>query len=232
MKPKMQFDIVTLFPKMFEGPLTESMLARAQDAGHVKVLVHNLRDWSDDPRHQKVDDRPFGGGAGMVIRPEPVYRALKSLKAVTKSKTKPLVILMSPQGKVLSQTLAVTLAKSKRVVLLCGHYEGFDERIMEWVDLEVSMGPYVLTGGEIPAMAVVDVVSRFVSGVVGDPESVKNDSFANGLLDYPHYTRPQEWRGRKVPEILLSGDHKKIATWRKEAALKQTKKKRPDLLNK
>jgi tRNA (guanine37-N1)-methyltransferase len=228
----MQFDIVTLFPKMFEGPLTESMLARAQDAGHVKVLVHNLRDWSDDPRHQKVDDRPFGGGAGMVIRPEPVYRALKSLKAVTKSKTKPLVILMSPQGKVLSQTLAVTLAKSKRVVLLCGHYEGFDERIMEWVDLEVSMGPYVLTGGEIPAMAVVDVVSRFVSGVVGDPESVKNDSFANGLLDYPHYTRPQEWRGRKVPEILLSGDHKKIATWRKEAALKQTKKKRPDLLNK
>lgn len=225
----MKFDIVTLFPKMFEGPLGESVIGRARAAKTIEVRVHNLRDWSDDPRHQKVDDRPFGGGAGMVIRPEPVYQALKSLKH---GKKKPTVVLMSPQGQTLTQKLAEQLVKKKNLILLCGHYEGFDERVMEWVDLEVSVGPYVLTGGEIPAMAVVDAVSRLVPGVVGDPESVFNDSFTSGLLDYPHYTRPQDWRGRKVPAVLLSGNHKNILKWRRDMALKQTKAKRPELLKK
>lgn len=217
---------------MFDGPLGESVLGRARAAKRIEVRVHNLRDWSDDPRHQKVDDRPFGGGAGMVIRPEPVYQALKSLGALRKGKKKPTVVLMSPQGQTLSQKLAERLVKKKNLILLCGHYEGFDERVMEWIDMEVSVGPYVLTGGEIPAMAMVDAVSRLIPGVVGDPESVSNDSFTSGLLDYPHYTRPQEWRGRKVPAVLLSGNHKDIAKWRKDAAIKQTRRKMPGLLKK
>lgn len=229
-KKVLTFDVVTLFPKMFDGMLSESLIKRAQEAGLLKIRVHDLRKWSDDPRHQKVDDRPYGGGAGMVIRPEPVYQALKALGGLKKGRSKPWVVHMSPQGAKLSHKLAETLAEKKNFVLVCGHYEGIDERVLSMVDQEVSIGDYVLTGGELPAMVMIDAISRFVSGVVGDPESVKNDSFATGILDYPHYTRPSQWRGSKVPEILLSGNHREIEKWRKAEALQQTRKKRPDIL--
>ena len=223
---------------MFDGPLSESLIGRARRADVLKIRVHNLRDWSDDVRHKKVDDRPFGGGAGMVIRPEPVYRALKSLGALTKRKAKvakgsadkPWVVFLSPQGETLTQALAEKLVKKKRLVLLCGHYEGIDERVMRYVDQEISIGDYVLTGGELPAMVLIDAMARLVPGVVGDPESVKNESFTTGILDHPHYTRPNVWRGIKVPDVLLSGNHREIEKWRKEAAVKQTKLKRPKLL--
>jgi tRNA (guanine37-N1)-methyltransferase len=230
-RAKVSVDILTLFPSMFEGPLRESLLGRAQAAGLVSLKVHDLRRWSDDARHAKVDDRPYGGGAGMVIRPEPLYRALKDLGAVGKGASKPHVVFLSPQGRVLDQKMAASLAGRKRLVFICGHYEGIDERVMEWVDQEVSIGNYVLTGGELPAMVLADAVIRLVPGVVGDPESIEKDSFSMGILDYPHYTRPSLWRGREVPEVLLSGNHAKIARWRADQALKQTKGKRPELLS-
>jgi tRNA (guanine37-N1)-methyltransferase len=220
-------DVLTIFPEMFAGPFNESLLGRAQEAGLVKIRVHNLRTWSDDSRHQKVDDRPYGGGAGMVFRPEPIYRALKDLGALKKDSW---VIYLSPQGETLGQKMAERLAKKKKIVLLCGHYEGIDERIMRYVDQEVSIGDFVLTGGELPAMVLVDAVVRLVPGVVGDPESIKNESFSTGILDYPHYTRPNAWRGQKVPDVLLSGNHREIEKWRKNAAIRQTKLKRPKLL--
>jgi tRNA (guanine37-N1)-methyltransferase len=229
MKPKLTIDILTLFPKMFDGPFRESLLGRAQQAGAIEVRIHDLRRWSDDPRHAKVDDRPFGGGAGMVIRAEPVYRALKDLGAM-KSRAKPWVVFLSPQGETLSQKTAERLASRKRVILVCGHYEGVDERAMEWVDQELSIGDFVLTGGELPAMVVADVVARLVPGVVGDPSSLERDSFSSGLLDYPHYTRPSLWRGRKVPPVLLSGNHAEIEKWRRQEAVRRTKARRPDLL--
>jgi len=164
----------------------------------------------------------------MVLRPEPLYKAIKAIGR-RKGKTKPWVIYMSPQGQVLTQNLAVKLAKKKHLLLICGHYEGIDERIMEWVDQEISIGDYVLTGGELPAMVLIDTVGRLVPGVVGEPESIKQDSFSNGLLDYPHYTRPRNWRGRNVPDELLSGHHKRIARWRSKKAQEQTKRKRPKL---
>ena len=228
-KPALRIDVVTLFPDMFEGPLSQSIIGRARDAGVIKIRFLSLRDWSDDPKHQKVDARPFGGGAGMVIQPEPVYRALKDLGARTK-KGKPWVVFLSPQGQVLSQSIAGSLAKMRHIILLCGHYEGLDERIMPWIDQEISIGDYVLTGGEIPAMVLVDVVARLVPGVVGDPDSLINESFSKDMLDYPHYTRPREWRGKEVPDVLLSGHHAEIEKWRQAEALRRTKKKRPDLL--
>jgi tRNA (guanine37-N1)-methyltransferase len=206
-------DVVTLFPKMFEGPFSESLLGRAEKKGT-----------------EKVDDRPFGGGAGMVLKPEPLYRAIKALGGMKKGSAKPWVIYLSPQGEKLEQTVAERLAKKKHLILICGHYEGIDERVMKWIDQEVSIGDYVLTGGELPAMVLVDAVARLVPGVVGDPESVVQESFSSGLLDYPHYTRPSEWRGEKVPPVLLTGDHKKVAEWRKKEALRQTAKKRPELM--
>jgi tRNA (guanine37-N1)-methyltransferase len=218
----LKINVVTLFPEMFQGAFTESLIGRAQKAGFIKVEVHNLRRWSDDPRHQKVDDRPYGGGPGMVIRAEPVRQALKALRGWK--------VYLSPQGSKFDQKSAERLAKKKNLVLICGHYEGIDERVMPLIDEEVSIGDYVLTGGEIPAMVVTDAVARLVPGVVGDPESVKQESYTSGILDYPHYTRPRVWRGKKVPNILLSGDHKKILKWRENAALSQTKKKRPELL--
>lgn len=227
--PQLVFDVLTIFPQMVENPLKESIVGRAQNEGTILIRVHNLRDWSDEPRHRKVDDRPYGGGAGMVMKAEPVYQALKSLGAMKKSK-KPWVVFMSPQGKKFDQAKAFELSRKKHVILLCGHYEGIDERVMGWVDEEVSIGDVVLTGGEIPAMVVVDATSRLIPGVVGDPESVKNDSFSQPLLDFPHYTRPGVWRRKKVPSVLLSGDQKAIGQWRKEMAVKQTKLKRPDLL--
>jgi len=229
-KEKVSVDILTLFPSMFEAVLGSSLLGRAQEAGVVAIKVHDLRRWSDDKRHAKVDDRPFGGGAGMVIRPEPLYRAMKDLGALKKGASKPWVVFLSPQGATLDQKLAVSLSQKKRLVLVCGHYEGIDERVMEWVDQEVSIGDYVLTGGEIPAMVLTDAVVRLVPGVVGDPESIEKDSFSTGILDCPHFTRPSLWRGRAVPEILLSGNHARIAQWRQEEAVKQTKAKRPELL--
>jgi tRNA (guanine37-N1)-methyltransferase len=215
---------------MFAGPFSESLMGRAQKEGTVSFRFHNVRDWSDDPRHAKVDDRSFGGGAGMVIKPEPLFRALKELGGIKKGKDKPWVIYLSPQGDVLNQSLVETLAKKRHLILICGHYEGVDERIMAWVDQEISVGDYVLTGGEIPAMVVLDAVARLVPGVVGDPASLQFESFSSGQLDYPHYTRPRVWRKKKVPDVLLSGHHDEIKAWRAQTALKRTQARRPDLL--
>lgn len=214
---------------MFAGPFSESLIGKAEKAGIIKIRVHSLREWSDDPKHFKVDDRPFGGGAGMVIQPEPMYKALKALGRFKKGR-RPWVVFLSPQGQVLKQKILEKLQKRRHIILLCGHYEGIDERIMEWVDQELSIGDYVLTGGELPAMVLTDALCRLVPNVVGDPESLKNESFSKPLLDYPHFTRPKIWRGREVPETLLSGNHKAINEWRQKEALKMTKKKRPDLL--
>lgn len=225
-----RIDIVTLFPGMFEGPLTESLLGRARENGLIDLRIHNLRDFSTDERHHTVDARPFGGGAGMVIQAEPVYQALKFIRASRKGKEKPYVIYMSPQGKVLTQADAQTLSESRWLVLLCGHYEGIDERVMKWIDAEVSIGDYVLTGGEIPAMVLADAVIRLVPGVVKESDSIRNDSFQKQQLDHPHYTRPALWRGQPVPAVLLSGNHEQIRAWRSQQAEQTTLKKRPDLV--
>jgi len=229
-RPSLNFEVLTLFPSLFHGPVNESILGRAQKAGILSIKIHSLRRWSEDRKHFKVDDRPFGGGAGMVIQPEPVYKAVKALGGLRISRGKPWVIYLSPQGKVLNQNKVRDLAKKKSIILICGHYEGVDERVMSLADEEISIGDYVLTGGEIPAMVLMDAVARLVPGVVGDPESVVQESFSKNLLDYPHYTRPALWRGLKVPRILLSGDHDKIRKWRESEARKRTKKRRPDLL--
>lgn len=228
-----RLDIVTLFPTMVDVPLSESLIGKARERGVVDVRVHNLRDFSDDAKHRKVDDRSYGGGPGMVIRAEPVYRALKAIAAKPSplpKRSKPHVILMSPQGRTLTQKIAQTLAETPWIVLLCGHYEGIDERAMAWVDDEVSIGDYVLTGGEFPALVVADTVIRLVPGVVKEADSIARDSFQTGRLDHPHYTRPAVWRGKKVPAILLSGRHAEIDAWRAQQAQAATKKKRPDLL--
>ena len=226
---KQRLDIVTLFPKMFEGPMTESLLGKARDKGLVDVRIHDLRDFSADARHRTVDDRPFGGGAGMVLQAEPVFRALKQIRG--RGKAKPYVVYLSPQGSVLTQKLAQSLAARPWVVLLCGHYEGIDERLMRFVDAEISIGDYVLTGGELPAMVVADAFIRLIPGVVKESESIRNDSFQEDRLDYPHYTRPALWRGQRVPPVLLSGDHGEIRAWRTDASLRATLKKRPDLVS-
>jgi tRNA (guanine37-N1)-methyltransferase len=225
-----RLDIVTLFPDMFQGPLTQSLLGRAQANGLIDLKIHNLRDFSADQRHKKVDDRPFGGGAGMVIQPEPMYRALRRIQGRGRGKAKPYVIYLSPQGSVLTQGLAQKLSEKPWLVLLCGHYEGIDERFMEWVDAEISIGDYVLTGGELPAMVLADAMMRWVPGVVKESDSINNDSFQDRMLDHPHYTRPAVWRGKAVPPVLLSGDHEKIRVWRKKQAQEHTLKKRPDLM--
>jgi len=228
-----RLDIVTLFPAMFEGPMSESLLGRARERKVLQVCIHNLRDWSAEDRHRTVDDRPYGGGPGMVIQAEPVFKALKAIKAIgTKvfgRKVRPHVVYLSPQGRVLTQECAERLSRRPWIVLVCGHYEGFDERIMRWIDEEVSIGNYVLTGGELPAMVLADTVVRLVPGVVKEPGSLAEESFQNGRLDYPHYTRPAVWRGQKVPPVLRSGDHAAIRDWRLKQAVKATRKKRPDL---
>src|SRR5262245_60881060 len=225
-----RLDIITVFPGMFTGPLTESLLGKARESGLVDLRIHNLRDFSTDARHHSVDDRPFGGGAGMVLQPEPVYRALRHIQASHRGKDKPYVIYLSPQGNVLTQRNAQALSERPWLVFICGHYEGIDERLMRWVDAEVSIGDYVLTGGELPAMVLADVVLRLVPGVVKEAESIQNDSFQARRLDHPQYTRPAVWRGKKVPEVLLSGNHDKIRAWRQEQAQNATLKKRPDLV--
>ena len=230
----MQIDILTLFPKMFENILNESILKIAQKKRLVEIKVHNLRDWTSDS-HRTADDKPFGGGPGMVMKVEPVWRALKDRGTGTGErgpKKGARVILLTPQGKKFGQKIAKRLAKEKKLVLICGHYEGVDERIRFFCDEEISIGDYILTCGELPALVLVDAVVRLIPGILGHKDSTSAESFENNLLEYPQYTRPAEFEGMKVPEILLSGDHKKIEAWREEEALKRTLKRRPDLIKK
>jgi tRNA (guanine37-N1)-methyltransferase len=212
--------------------MSQSLLGRARERGLLDVRIHNLRDFSTDRRHHTVDDRPYGGGAGMVLQAEPIYRALSKIKqsAGKGHGPRPYVVYLSPQGQVLTQARAKELSKKPWLLLLCGHYEGIDERLMRWVDAEISIGDYVLTGGELPAMVVADVVLRLVPGVVKKKASIQQDSFEQDRLDHPHYTRPRRWRGRSVPEVLLTGDHPQIQRWRLQRSWEATLKKRPDLL--
>jgi tRNA (guanine37-N1)-methyltransferase len=224
------FDVVTLFPGLFVGPLQESILGRARRRGLVAVRVHDLRRFGIGP-HRQVDDAPYGGGGGMVLRPEPFFDAVDSIRARF-PEPRGTVALLSPQGKPLDHDGARGLAASGRLILLCGRYEGVDERVREGLaDEELSVGSAVLTGGELPAMAVIDAVSRFVPGVLGQADAAERDSFAEGQLESPYYTRPPEFRGMRVPEVLLSGDHGAIARWRAERAREATRTKRPDLLD-
>lgn len=227
----MKIDIITLFPEMFGGPLGTSMVKKAKDGGLVKIKIHNLRKWTKD-KHKTVDDRPFGGGKGMILMIEPVFEALKEISQKGKSQ-KSKIILLSPQGKPFAQKKAESLVKLDHLVLIAGHYEGFDERIREHlIDEEISIGDYVLTGGEIPAMVIVDSIVRLIPGVL-EKQAKENESFSKkGLLDYPQYTRPADYKGWLVPEVLLSGNHKDIEKWRKEKSEENTKKKRPDIIKK
>src|SRR4051812_2411872 len=223
----MKIDVLTLFPAMFAGPLDESIIKRARDEGLLNLTIHQLRDYTHD-RHKTVDDRPFGGGPGMLLKPEPIFEAVE---AIARPATR--VILLSPSGRQFSQAIARELSQEADLLLVTGHYEGFDERIREELaDDELSIGDYVLTNGALPAMVVIDAVVRLLPGVLGDDESVKDESFsATGPgLEYPQYTRPAEFRGMKVPEVLLSGNHAQIAKWRAEQAKRRTKERRPDLL--
>ena len=230
----MKFIILTLFPEAFESYLNVSLLARAQAHELIDVQIFNLRDWGEGV-HKSVDARPYGGGAGMVLRPDIMDKALKALK-VKKGQKNSAVILLTPQGKTFSQTTARKLSGLKKIVLICGRYEGFDERIRFMVDLEISMGDFVLTGGEIPALAVLDAVARLVPGVVGKKESLNEESFSEATdgqtLEYPQYTRPEVYKKMSVPKVLLTGNHAKISDWRKAQSLKKTKSQRPDLLKK
>ena len=221
----MKIDILTLFPSMFDGFINESIIKRAREKGSVEINIHNIRDYSKDP-HKKVDDYGFGGGKGMVLMPQPIFDAVDDLR---KEDTK--VILMTPQGVKYNQELAYNLTNEKHLIIICGHYEGFDERIRNIVDLEISIGDFVLTGGEVPAMAISDSIIRLLDGVI-EKESHINDSFNDNLLDYPVYTHPSDFRGMKVPEVLLSGHHANIEKWRLEEQIKRTKERRPDLLEK
>ena len=216
----MEIDVLTLFPEMFEGVLGDSILKIAQQKKKVKIKVHNLRNWTHDAR-KTVDDKPYGGGPGMVIKSEPVYEACDDL-----CKKNTHVILLSPQGEKLNQNLASKLLKKKKILLICGHYEGYDERIRELADQEISIGDYVLTGGELPAMVIIDTVVRLIPGVLGQKGSLDMESFTNNLLEYPQYTRPPEYRDLKVPKVLLSGDHGKIEKWRQKQSLKRTKSRK------
>lgn len=219
----MKFDVLTLFPEMFKS-LDESIIGRAKEKKLIEINLINIRDFSKD-KHKKVDDTPYGGGAGMVLMPDVVYDAYNSIKDKNAK-----VIYLSPQGKVLNQNKIKELAKQNHLILLCGHYEGIDQRVLdEIVDEEISIGNYVLTGGELPAMVLIDSVSRYVGGVLND-ESTKEESFSNNLLEYPQYTRPEEFRGKKVPEVLISGHHENIKKWREQKSLEVTKLKRPDIL--
>jgi tRNA (guanine37-N1)-methyltransferase len=225
---KPRIDILTLFPDYFQGPFTVSMVKRAQEKGAVNLQLHDLRRWATD-KHHKADDVPYGGGAGMVMKPEPLFKALKALKGRRQGVR---TVLLSPQGQRLDHRKVLELSQIPSLILICGHYEGLDERVMDQVDEEISLGDFVLTGGEPAAAALVDSLVRFLPGVVGDRQSVEKDSFFNGLLDYPHYTRPRVFKGRGVPEVLLSGNHAQIERWRKKQSLKNTIHKRPDLLEK
>ena len=224
----MRADIITIFPRLVEAALSEGVVGRARTAGTVDIRVRDLREFTDD-RHRTVDDVPFGGGPGMVMKAEPVYRALEAVRAERGNPDA--VVLMTPQGRPFTQREAERLSRMERLVLICGRYEGVDERVAETlVTDEVSIGDYVLTGGELPALVVIDAVVRLVPGVVGDAASVADDSFTRGLLDHPQYTRPAEWRGRHVPDVLVSGHHREIERWRRHERVRRTRERRPDLL--
>ena len=226
----MRFDVLTLFPDMFEAVLGDSIIGRAREKGLVELNFINIRDFSKN-KHKKTDEYPYSGGGGMIMTPQPIYDAYMSVAGGLSYK--PLTIYMSPQGSVFNQGEAKKLLNYEHIILLCGHYEGIDQRILdEIVDMEISIGDFVLTGGEIPAMAIIDSVLRLVPGVLSEESSYENESHYNGLLEYPQYTRPEEFMGRKVPEILLSGHHAKIEEWKRQQSLLITKRKRPDLLEK
>jgi tRNA (guanine37-N1)-methyltransferase len=224
------FDVLTLFPGILAGPLQESILKRAQGKDLLSVRLWNIRDFTED-KHRTADDSPYGGEAGMVMKPEPIFRAVETVRADARGRGL-LTVLLSPQGRVFDQRAAERLSREeRRIVLICGHYEAVDERVREeLVDEELSIGDYVLTGGELAALVVIDAAARLVPGVLGDEESAYRDSFGDGLLDHPHYTRPAEFRGRKVPEVLLSGNHDAIWRWRRRESLRATLRKRPELL--
>ncbi len=225
----MRIDIMTLFPEMCESVLSASVLGRARENGFVEIKCHNIRDFTLD-KHNRVDDAPYGGGMGMIMQPQPIDDCFRHICEETGKK--PYLIYMSPQGNVLTQQKAKDLSQMDNIVLLCGHYEGVDERVIEeLVDEEISIGDYVLTGGELPALVLADCVSRMLPGVLSDDECFEDESHFSGLLEYPQYTRPFEWKGRKVPEILLSGHHANIKKWRYEQSVERTKAKRPDMIN-
>ena len=227
----MRIDILSLFPGMFAGPFDESIVKRAVDRGLVSISIHNPREYTHD-KHHTVDDYPYGGGDGMVMKPEPIFEAVESIKQRIGEEAAP-VILLTPQGRLFSQEMAQDLAKERNLVLVCGHYEGVDERVVRYlVTDEISIGEYVLTGGELAAMVVVDAVVRFLPGVLGSEGSARDDSYSRGFLEYPQYTRPRVYRGWEVPEVLLSGNHQEIARWRCEEAIERTLLRRPDLLAK
>jgi tRNA (guanine37-N1)-methyltransferase len=225
----MHFDVFTLFPEAFTPYLETSILQRARQRGLLQVALHNIRDWTSD-KHHVTDDEPYGGGGGMVMKPEPIFTAVEGVLGAPPACP---VILLTPQGRPFSQSIAFELAEQPRLALLCGRYEGVDERVRQHlVSDEISIGDYVLTGGELPALVLIDAVTRLIPGVLGDPDGALDDSHASGLLEYPHYTRPPEYRGWKVPEVLVSGDHARLARWRRQQALLRTRQRRPDLLQK
>lgn len=227
----MLIDVLTIFPDSFAPVLNESILKRAQKSGKAKIRVNDIRDFSVD-KHRKVDDRPFGGGPGMVMSAQPIFSAVEAIKRNTRyTRRNTRIILLSPQGKTLTQKLAKRLSAFKHLVFICGHYEGVDERVRQYLaDEEVSIGDYVLTGGELPAMVLIDCIVRLLPGVLGRSESLEEESFQGGLLEYPHYTRPAVFKGKKVPQVLTSGDHKLIKKWREDKALELTRERRVDLL--
>lgn len=223
----MKFDVFSLFPDIFPPYLNESILKRAQEKGLLEVDVHNIRDWATD-KHHVTDDEPYGGGGGMVMKPEPIFAAVEEVVGATPSCP---VILLTPQGRPFTQAVAQELAQHEHIALICGRYEGVDERVRQHlVTDEISLGDFVMTGGELAALAVIDAVTRTLPGALGDPNAAQKDSHASGLLEHPHYTRPAEFRGWEVPEVLRSGDHGKIEKWRREQSLKRTAKRRPDML--
>ena len=228
----MRFDIFTLFPEMFDGPFDASIIRRAREAGQVTIALHNIRDYATD-RHHMTDDAPYGGGGGMVMKPEPIWNAVEAVLGFDPAgrSDAPPIILLTPQGRLFTQSVARELAAHERLLLICGRYEGVDERVRQYLATdEISIGDYVLSGGEIPAMVIVDAVVRLLPGVLGDPGATLDDSHASGLLEYPHYTRPAVYRGHAVPQVLLSGHHAEVERWRRREALRRTRLRRPDLL--
>jgi tRNA (guanine37-N1)-methyltransferase len=224
-----RFDVLSIFPEMLISPLSFSLLKKAQEKGLLSINLHDIRNWAED-KHKMTDDAPYGGGCGMVMKVEPVEKALAAVKVSTDDS---LVVLMTPQGETFNQTIAAELAGKKQVIIICGRYEGFDERIREHLsDREISIGDYILTGGELPALVLIDAVSRLIPGVLGNEESTISESFSSGLLEYPQYTRPAEYKSWKVPDVLVSGNHAEIELWRKNESLQRTYKRRPDLLAK
>ena len=224
----MHFDVFTLFPNIFESPLQESILKRAQEMGRLSVALHQIRDYATD-KHHITDDTPYGGGGGMVMKPEPIFAAVEAILAEALPDTP--IILTSPQGRPFNQALARELAAHERLALICGRYEGVDERVRQFLATdEISIGDYVLTGGELPALVIIDAIARLLPGVLGDAGATLDDSHASGLLEYPHYTRPYDFRGNAVPDVLLSGHHAQVASWRRREALRRTWERRPDLL--